>query len=208
MLITLVQLLTNPSESDHRLTQRMSLNTSTAAGLSTRTYAQVIKETLPRPRALPCSPTLDLILEDGWSDVSSVTSCSWPGSEDADSVSSTETQEIQAIQPIYLNLIPVVKTIEEVPWIDEDLDTRAPYALAGRIKHINRSRWLHTNIGSQSSACHEISASESESHKPWRRYPGCRSKYCHRNDYLIRKAESKERETLQREVRVAKKFRE
>lgn len=66
----------------------------------------------------------------------------------------------------------VPETIEDTPWIDEDTDTRVPHALAGQIKHINRSRWKFTNIDTYKVNCCNLHSLSEAPPKPWRPFPG------------------------------------
>ncbi|KAF8513289.1 hypothetical protein JB92DRAFT_2830437 [Gautieria morchelliformis] len=158
----------------------MHSGTAPVAGPSKRSYAQVVKDSPPpctelRPEIIQ-SDQLEDHCEEGWTDVSSVTSCDWPGSVDEELVGASDqscTSNQSEVLEAHRNY-SVHEPTDEALWIDHDVDTRAPHALACHIKRTNRSRWLYTNV--RMGPCRFPTVEEDI--KSWRRYPVQTVKEC------------------------------
>lgn len=160
----------------------MHTDTAPVAGPSKRSYAQVLKDVPPPHKKFNTNAPQDCA--DDWTDVSSVSSCDWPGSVDEECMllcqypphgsltrlSTTAVSTDEQCTPIRdqrhdeQRYYPGPETINSVPWVDDDVDTRASHAMASHIKYTNRSRWRYTNI--------PVSPGLQGVQKPWRRYPG------------------------------------
>ena len=174
----------------------MYTDTTPSHGLS-KSYAQAVKEPPPPQSELPRHIGI-IPPDDEWTDVSSVTSCEWPGSVktectlhkispvlspshiriaiaggDSDA-SDPRNHPVKSEEQTALHI--VTQMLEDVPWIDEDVDTRVPHAFAGQIKHCNRSRWRYTNIDLHPNQCVPnqcvYHVRQGEPPKPWRPFPG------------------------------------
>lgn len=162
-----------------------------------KSYAQVVKEPCPPQTQQPPRRHIEIIPDDDdWTDVSSVTSCGWPRSVETDCTfrnisssvlhlnlgSAVFSDDSHSLSHLIKNAKrnspnPIVEMPEDVPWIDQEIDTRVPHAFAGQIKHCNRSRWRYTNIRPQAVFCGYIN--EEELLKPWRTFPGDPINPCH-----------------------------
>lgn len=157
----------------------MLLDTTPVTGPSKRSYAQVVKEapSMALGNATASSSSHD---EEDWTDVSSVTSCDWPDSvdeqctllnlkchlshHDLTNLSTLAVSPDEENSPDRRrNRHPGVRSIDDVLWIDDAVDTRAPQAMAGHIKFRNRTRWLYT---------YNIYLVPEFELKLWERFPG------------------------------------
>lgn len=166
------------------------------AGPSKKSYAQAVKESHPPRPARPAQNSAPITLrvdeeEDQWTDVSSMTSCSWPKTVDEEGTSSM-CQGLLSRPVLTWDARREVSCVisscghddrdrpshsddtdpEGYQWTDESVDTRAPHAIASEISRINRSRRLYRIY---SPNCFECRFPEREL-KLWRRFPGARTR--------------------------------
>lgn len=159
----------------------MYLNTTPETREAKRSYAQVVKDTPSKPPRIEsmspeCEPGED------WTDVSSVASCSWPGSVDEEqrallshhtlrhhSISvATGTEEHRQLESYSEQPPPTPHEIDEVLCVDDNVDSRTLHAMAGHIKSRNRSSGLYKHVRTIPG----MPLIDGDSMKSWRPYPG------------------------------------
>ncbi|KAF8513351.1 hypothetical protein BU17DRAFT_68860 [Hysterangium stoloniferum] len=171
---------------------------------SHKSYAQALKESAT-PRLQPdWSKVLtgkavmasDAAQGEDWTDVSSVTSCGWPATESViiEKGEEVEEQEEGKLKKTQKDGVPVDNTtvrepsqtippiaadlpnsVKDVPWVDQDSDTRLPHALHEDITHANRSRRMYNTMQPGYTLGLQPlfgDGSAPEIKKPWRKWPG------------------------------------
>lgn len=158
----------------------MYLNTTPETRESKRSYAQVVKDAPSKPRVESMSPECEP--GEDWTDVSSVASCSWPGSVDEEqralhshhtlrqhSISvATDTEEHRQLESYSEQPPPTPHEIDDARCIDDNVDSRTLHAMAGHIKSRNRSPGLYKHVRT----IPRMPLIDEESRKSWRPYPG------------------------------------
>ncbi|KIJ51503.1 hypothetical protein M422DRAFT_776742 [Sphaerobolus stellatus SS14] len=174
-------------------------STNHAATHQTRkSYAQVIKDRAkPRPRP---AVTLEIsannkIEEDGWTDISSVSSCNWPKSPTAFSDWESVHSGCEFWTESYTYQLDMEAGLIGPELWEQKIDTRASQVLAGRIKHKEKLNWRYQNLSVTDRIFLRVEE-DPISRKPWKEYPG-RS---HRRGYLENLGEEKLRRRMKRDL--------
>ncbi|GJJ13600.1 hypothetical protein Clacol_007856 [Clathrus columnatus] len=154
---------------------------------STKSYAEALKSKpstssyhpfVKKPQQLPYVESTQIVIskdESEWSDVSSISSCSWP-----DSILEEILADSIANVPARL-IIP--STVENHNSDDDDFfinddfpqDTRGHHRAAGMIKNAKRSKRLYATVDYPFCGKRLVWADNEINFKSWRPFPGCRN---------------------------------